>query len=138
MFCKACPALLFIVLTLCCICRCRALTWLYRRLKLYPLDGSGLSHDKPVVDDHYDELVFNEIPSDPAARAALLAGPTRPQPPHTDEALLPVYDDTGDVERIRAARIRLAHDYKELQERLDLRRQEAVRMREDLRALGLT
>lgn len=90
------------------------------------------------MDDHYDELVFNEMPTDPAARALLLAGPTRPQPPHTDEALLPVYDDTGDVERIKAARIRLGHDYKELQERLDLRRQEALRMREDLRALGIT
>jgi hypothetical protein len=44
------------------------------RLKLYPTDGTALALDRPVIDDHYDEIVFNSLPPDPAVRAALEAG----------------------------------------------------------------
>lgn len=45
-----------------------------RRLKLYPTDGTALALDRPVIDDHYDEIVFNSLPPDAAVRAALEAG----------------------------------------------------------------
>jgi hypothetical protein len=44
------------------------------RLKLYPTDGTALALDRPVIDDHYDEIVFNSLPPDAAVRAALEAG----------------------------------------------------------------
>lgn len=43
------------------------------RLRLYPV-GVPQSVDRPVVDEVYDELVFNSPPSDPVLRKALEAG----------------------------------------------------------------
>jgi hypothetical protein len=41
------------------------------RLKLYPTDGSAPSPERPVIDDHYDEIVFNTLPEDADARLRL-------------------------------------------------------------------
>ena len=94
-----------------------------------------LALDRPIVDDHYDEIVFNEPPVNEAARVALAAGATAPQPPANP--LLPVWDASEDLLRIRAARLKMAGDMAQLEERLSLRAEEASRMKEDLRALGL-
>jgi hypothetical protein len=72
------------------------------------------------------------------ARAFLsAAGPTKPQPAISHGDLLPSYDASEDLVRVQAARIKLARDMEELQERLAMRRQESARMKEDLRTLGL-
>ena len=109
---------------------------LVHRLKLYPSDGSSLSLERPVIDDHYDEIVFNALPADGAVRAALLAPPA-PQPLFADQHLLPEHDAGDDLARVKAARIKVAHDLRLMEERLALRRAEAARLREDLKTLGL-
>ena len=92
--------------------------------------------DRPVIDDRYDEIVFNSLPEDAEVRAELLSAP-RPQAPLTDQHLLPEHDASDDLVRIKAARIKLLNDMRLMEERLALRRAEAARLREDLKTLGL-
>lgn len=78
------------------------------------------------------------MPEDPASRAALMALP--PQPPAAafpEQHLLPEHDAGDDLARVRAARIKLQHDMRLMEERLAMRRAESVRLREDLKTLGL-
>ena len=110
------------------------------RLKLYPTDGSQLSPDRPVIDDHYDEIVFNAPLDESAARAALLASSQLPPATTTtfaEERLLPEHNAGDDLARVRAARIKVQHDMRLMEERLAMRRAESVRLREDLKTLGL-
>jgi hypothetical protein len=50
------------------------------RLKLYPPPGIQPCMEKPVVDEVYDEIVFNALPKDPVVAASLLRGSPRLQP----------------------------------------------------------
>ncbi len=60
-----------------------------------------------------------------------------PQPAFGEQHLLPEHDASDDLTRVKAARIKLQHDMRLMQERLELRREEAARLKEDLKTLGL-
>ena len=44
------------------------------KLKLYPPAGIVASLERPVIDEVYDEIVFNELPKDARLRKLLLSG----------------------------------------------------------------
>ena len=69
----------------------------YLKLDMSLEDGSK----KPVVSEHYDEIVFNR----PSAklRAALEAGPTKRAPPHPLRHLFTVFDEADDIQRLQDA-----------------------------------
>ena len=76
------------------------------------------SGDKPVLSEHYDEIVFHELPADPANRAALLAGPIIEPPPLPYQDALTVFTPEADLAAISNARSWIAERSKELEERL--------------------
>jgi len=47
---------------------------LFQKLKLYVPPAAMQTVDRPVVDEHYDEIVFNALPADRAALLPLLRG----------------------------------------------------------------
>lgn len=111
---------------------------LIHKLRLYPADNSALALDKPVAEDHYDEIVFNELPKDAKAREELLAGPKKREPAFTYSEFLPAYSAAGDLARVKAARLRIQNDATMMQDRLARRREESVKLAHDLKVLGLT
>lgn len=98
-------------------------------LKLYP-DSAGagagagpasekaVSGDKPIVSEHYDEIVFHQLPTDPANRAQLLAGPLIEPPPLPYQDTLTVFTPEADLAAIANARSWVAERSRELEERL--------------------
>ena len=107
---------------------------LVHKLALYP--PNQVYTERPVLTEHYDEIVFNALPADPAVRAALLAGPTRNAPAYPYHEVLPTYAHDDDVARIAAARAKLAELRAQLAERLNKARAETEREKDELRALG--
>lgn len=107
---------------------------LTHKLALYP--PSGQYNEKPVLSEHYDEVVFNSLPADAAVRAALLKGPQRLSPAYPYHELLPTYSAEDDMARIQAARQKLQDLKVEIQDRLMRARIEAEREKDELRALG--
>jgi hypothetical protein len=57
--------------------------------------------------------------------------------PFATQHLLPEHDATADLARVKAARIKMAHDLRQMEERLALRRGESARLKEDSKTLGL-
>ena len=107
------------------------------KLKLYPTSGS-MEVDKPVVDEHYDEIVFNELPLDEDARARLLAGPVRDSPPYSHSEYFGTFSAEADLARINAARQYVRDRKIELQDRLLRAQVEADREKEEVHLLGVT
>lgn len=101
-------------------------------LKLYPDSASGgvgagagagatdktVSGDKPIVSEHYDEIVFHELPADPNHRATLLAGPLIEPPPLPYQDALTVFTPEADLAAIANARSWIAERTRELEDRL--------------------
>lgn len=93
-------------------------------LKLYtdggpPVPGGlAAALEKPVLSEHYDELVFNALPSDPTLAAALVAGPTRDAPPYPHQEHFTVHSSEQDLMNISVGRKWLADRVEELEERL--------------------
>jgi hypothetical protein len=107
-----------------------------KRLKLYP-NADAMVVGKPVVDEVYDELVFNALPAEPAARAALLQGPTADAPPYPYGEYFGSFSAEEDLARLAAAR-QYVHDRKlELQDRLLRAQVEADREKEEVKLLGV-
>lgn len=116
------------------------------KLALFPTDGF-LTIEKPVISEHYDELVFNETPKDRALLAALTggsrlgggaaaagaAGPTAY--PYQD--FFPAYSAEDDLAKIAAARQFLQDRKLEFQDRLLQRQMEAEREKQELKQLGM-
>jgi len=44
------------------------------KLKLYPPPGSSQTVDRPLIDETYNEVVFNDLPRDIAVAKQLLKG----------------------------------------------------------------
>ena len=107
---------------------------LTHKLSLYP--PSGVYSERPVLCEKYDELVFNSLPHDPAARAALIRGPISLAPAYPYQEFFPAYSATDDVTRVAAARAKLSDLRLEMQDRLMRARVEADREVDELRALG--
>ena len=110
---------------------------LVHRLKLYPPSGA-MEVDKPVVDEHYDEVVYNALPADAGARSRLLAGPLAEAPPYPLNEFFGTFSAEGDLAKLQAAR-QFLHDRKlELQDRLLRAQVEADREKEEVHLLGVT
>ena len=105
------------------------------RLKLYPAPGVPFVVDSPVVDEHYDEVVFNSLPTDATALARLTAGALGEVPTPYGESLGSFSAD-ADLSRIQAARRYVLDRRLELHDRLMRARLEAHREKDELRALG--
>ena len=92
-------------------------------LRLYndgagPTTSQSAGADRPVVSEHFDELVFNALPSDPALRAALLRGPVGDPPPYPYAEHMGLVSSEADLVGIAAARKWVADRVEELEERL--------------------
>ncbi len=75
--------------------------------------------EKPVVGETYDELVFNKLPEDPAARAELLAGPVAHPPPYPYREFMGAsFSAEAELLAVAAARRWIAERAEELEERL--------------------
>lgn len=99
--------------------------------------AGGLGGGPPVVAETYDELVFNELPADAAARAALLRGPGRDAPPPPDAGpYLGGWGDGEDLAAIAAARAWVAERSDELRDRLAKGKAEHAMLTAQLGALG--
>ncbi len=93
--------------------------------------------DTPIIEEVYDEIVFNEAPANVQAREALLAGPCRLQSPYSYQEWFSSYSGEADVARVAAARQFLQDRKVELEERL-LRTQAAIeREKDELKSLGV-
>lgn len=108
------------------------------KLRLYTADNAPPALDRAVVEDHYEELVFNDLPADEKAREELLAGPKKKQPPFTFSEHLPDYSAAEDLARIKAASAKILKDSVIMKDRLLRRQDEAAKMAHDLRSLGFT
>lgn len=109
---------------------------LVHRLKLYPSPGVPFVVDSPVVDEHYDEIVYNTLPTVDAVRARLLAGSTTEVPLPYNECL-GSFSPEADVAVLQAARRYILDRKIELHDRLARAKLEARREQEELRALGV-
>lgn len=107
---------------------------LTHKLSLYP--PSGVYTERPVLTEKYDEIVFNSLPTDAAARGALLGGPTALAPAYPYQEFFPTYSAEDDLARVAAARAKLGDLRVEMQDRLMRARVEADREADELRALG--
>lgn len=94
-------------------------------LKLHGAEGvsaaapTAAQMEKPVVSETYDEIVFNKLPEDPAARAELLAGPVAHPPPYPYREFLGAsFSPEPELLAVGAARKWLADRAEELEERL--------------------
>ena len=94
-------------------------------LKLHGAEGvsaaapTAAQMEKPVVSEAYDEIVFNKLPEDPAARAELLAGPVAHPPPYPYREFLGAsFSPEPELLAVGAARKWLADRAEELEERL--------------------
>lgn len=107
---------------------------LMHRLALYP--PNQVYTERPVLSEHYDELVFNALPADPQVRGALLSGPQRLAPAYPYGELLLAYTDDDDSARVEAARVRLGDLRAEMHDRLARAKVELERTKDELRAMG--
>ena len=110
---------------------------LVHKLKLYPSQQGSMEAHKPVVDEHYDEIVVNVAPADAAIANALLAGPRRGAPPYPYQEYFGSFSAEDDIARLQAARQYLQDRKLELQDRLLRAQVETDREREEVRVLGL-
>lgn len=114
-------------------------------LKLHGAEGALLGAptaaqlERPVLSEHYDEVVFNALPADPALRAELLRGPVAEAPPYPyREFLTPSFSAEAELLAIAAARKWLADRTEELEERLVKARASAAALQhKHLAELGL-
>jgi YEATS domain-containing protein 4 len=107
-------------------------------LKLFHDAGAQTSGpDKPAISETYDEIVVNTLPSDPAARAALLRGPVVDPPPYPHQDHLGVFSAEADLAAIKAARAWVRERMEEEEDRLSQRRAEAAALKKHLAALGM-
>lgn len=90
--------------------------YLVHLLKLFH-DGAA-PPDKPVLSEHYDEIVFNTLPTDAAARAALLKGPGRDPPKYPYQEHFTSFSSEADLTAVGAARKWVAERTAEMEERL--------------------
>ncbi|CAD7705147.1 unnamed protein product [Ostreobium quekettii] len=81
-----------------------------RRLKLYSEENSTQSTKKPVIREQYEEIVFSEPPVDFYKRVTSMKVGSAPESEITPH--LPQYDEQHDLEKIRAARMRVASSLK--------------------------
>jgi YEATS domain-containing protein 4 len=103
-------------------------------LKLYPQGPP--STERPVISEAYDEVVFNTLPADATARAALLAGPGPDPPAYPYQEWLTSFDAEAELAVVQAARQYIADRKLELQDRLLRGEAEYEALRKDLVALG--
>jgi hypothetical protein len=103
-------------------------------LKLFS-DGTGPgtstsgAAERPVVSEHFDELVFNALPAQPALREALLRGPVGDPPPYPYAEHMGLVSSEADLVGIAAARKWVADRVEELEERLLKARASAAALR---------
>jgi YEATS domain-containing protein 4 len=107
---------------------------LVHMLRLYPLGPP--STERPVISETYDEVVFNTLPADAAARAALLAGPGPDPPAYPYQEWLTSFDAEAELAVLQAARQYVADRKLELEDRLVRGEAEHEALRKDLAALG--
>ena len=109
---------------------------LVHKLKLYPSAGVMEAH-KPVVDEHYDEVVFNAVPTDEAVARAIAGGPTRDAAAYPYQEYFGSFSPDDDLAKLQAARQFLQDRKLELQDRLLRAQAEADREREEVRVMAL-
>lgn len=73
----------------------------------------------------------------PTPTRTMGAGPRGPELPYPHSVFFTVFSADDDLARIQAARSRVADETRTLEERLLIRRAEAARMRDELKALGI-
>lgn len=85
-----------------------------------PLVGAAAASaaEKPVLSEHYDELVFMSVPDDAGLKEALARGPVKDPPPYPYAEHLTVFTPEADLAGIASARKWLADRTEELEERL--------------------
>lgn len=105
-------------------------------LKLFH-DVPSAGPDKPVVAETYDEIVFNELPADPAYRAALQKGPVVDPPPYPHGEHLGLFSADADLIAIRAARQFILDRLEEQEDRLSKARASAAVLKKQLPQLGV-
>ena len=105
------------------------------KLKLYPSVGA-MEAGKPVVDEHYDEIVVNTPPRDEALARALVEGPRADAVAYPYQEYFGSFHHEDDLTRIQAARQYLQDRKIELQDRLLRAQLEADRERDEVRMLG--
>ncbi len=93
-------------------------------LKLFPDAAGGAVggvvgvSEKPVLSEHYDEIVFNVPPADAALSEALQRGPVKEPPLYPYAEHLSVFTPEADLSAIAGARKWIADRTEELEERL--------------------
>ncbi len=95
------------------------------------------SAEKPVVAETYDEIVFNDLPSDPSIRAALVKGPVMDPPPYPHQEHLTLWSHETDLAAIKAARAWVKERMEEQQDRLSQRKAESAALKKHLADLGM-
>jgi hypothetical protein len=103
-------------------------------LRLY--SAGPPSVDRPVIAESYDEIVFNELPKDADAAAALKAGPGPDPPAYPYQEWLTSFDAESDLALVQAARQYIHDRHVELQDRSARADAEHAALRRDLSALG--
>lgn len=93
--------------------------------------------DKPTLSEVYDELVFNELPSDPIFRTALLRGPVNDPPVYPYQEHLGIFSSENDLAIIKATRTWVRERMEEQEDRLVQRKAEAAALKKQLVGLGL-
>ncbi|UJR15251.1 hypothetical protein I4U23_002206 [Adineta vaga] len=96
----------------------------YHHLKLFSTDPDVVTGRKPLVNEYYDELIFQE-PSDQLAR--LLTHP-KTLPPSTDEQEYAL-KKAETLARIKTARQRVRNEIQDLTERLRITQENIKRIR---------
>ena len=108
-------------------------------LKLFH-DGSAQaasSAERPVVAESYDEVVFNELPADPALRAAIVKGPVVDPPAYPHQEHLTLWSHESDLASLKAARAWVRERMEEQEDRLSQRKAESAALKKHLGDLGM-
>lgn len=110
---------------------------LTHKLRFHQPPGVPTTVEVPRVAEAYDEVVFNELPRDAAAAAALAGGPTKPQPPYLWQEWFQMFSSESDLVKVQAARQYIQDRRVELEERLLRAQTEMARTRDELEVLGV-
>ena len=103
-----------------------------------PTSSASAAAERPVVSEHYDEICFNKLPADEAARKLLLKGPTADSPAYPHQEHLTTWSEEPDLQAVHAARAWVAERAAELTDRLNKGAGARAMLQKQLEDLGVT
>eukprot|EP00949_MAST-11_sp_MAST-11-sp1_P000307 g307.t1 len=102
---------------------------LSHHLRLYPAEKNAvLSEEKPVVHEHYDEILFHDPPE--AFKKILLSGPRKKKVPHPLMEHFTTFKEIEDLKRLRAAQAFIEKELEESAKELEMLHDEKKRSRQ--------